>query len=208
MTTNSTASQSDATDDATEYYSTKEAAVILGVAHRTVQLWVESGVLQAWKTAGGHRRIVKGSVERLVAERRQAVTDSVNAAPVRHQRQRVLIVDDEPAMLRLYELEMAGWGMPIELVKAHDGFEALLEIGRDRPRVLVTDLHMPGMDGFRMIEKLRSSTEYANICIIVVSGIERSTISSMHLPSDILVLPKPVPFERLRIVVESALQAV
>lgn len=204
MTTRTNAGSADRAGDATQYYSTKEAAAILGVAHRTVQLWVESGVLQAWKTAGGHRRIVKQSVERLVEERRQARSDSAAAATRRY---RILVVDDEPAMLRLYEMELEGWGLPIEMVKAHDGFEALLEIGRQRPQVLITDLHMPGMDGFRMIEKLRANTDYANISIIVVSGIERSTISSMPLPSDILVLPKPVPFERLRTAVEAALQA-
>ncbi|WP_434089560.1 MerR family transcriptional regulator [Neopusillimonas aromaticivorans] len=37
--------------------STREAADRLGVSVRTVQLWVESGVLDAWKTPGGHRRI-------------------------------------------------------------------------------------------------------------------------------------------------------
>lgn len=205
MTKTADTTQPGATNDATDYYSTKEAAAILGVSHRTVQLWVESGVLQAWKTAGGHRRIVKDSVEHLVYERRQAVADSSEAAPV--QRQRVLIVDDEPAMLRLYELEMAGWGLPIDIVKAHDGFEALLETGRGRPHVLITDLHMPGMDGFRMIGKLRENPQYATIHVIVVSGIERSTIASTPLPSDILVLPKPVPFERLRQAVESVLQA-
>lgn len=191
--------------EANQYYTTREAAEILGVAHRTVQLWVESGVLQAWKTAGGHRRIVRESVERLVLERRQAVSECSLAAP--SKRHRVLIVDDEPAMLRLYEIELAGWGLPIDIVKAHDGFEALLEIGRAQPAVLITDLHMPGMDGFRMIEKLRENVQYATMHVIVVSGIERSTVSSMPLPSDILVLPKPVPFERLRSAVEAALQA-
>ena len=44
-----------ATND--DVLSTREAAEQLGVALRTVQLWVEAGVLPAWKTAGGHRRI-------------------------------------------------------------------------------------------------------------------------------------------------------
>ncbi|MFM7066754.1 MAG: excisionase family DNA-binding protein, partial [Gammaproteobacteria bacterium] len=35
------------------YLSTREAADLLGVSLRTVQLWVESGTLRAWKTAGG-----------------------------------------------------------------------------------------------------------------------------------------------------------
>ncbi|TWI69719.1 excisionase family DNA binding protein [Pseudoduganella lurida] len=192
-------------NDSGDFYSTKEAAKLLGVAHRTVQLWVESGVLQAWKTAGGHRRIIKDSVERLVQERELAMA-AKSGTPAPAAPSRVLVVDDEPAMLRLYELELAGWDLPMDIVKAHDGFEALLEIGRVRPAVLITDLHMPGMDGFRMIETLRANAEFANIRVIVVSGIESSTITSMSLPSDILVLPKPVPFERLRAAVEEALQ--
>ena len=52
--------------DNEQFYSTAEAAKLLGVSHRTIQLWVEAGTLQAWKTAGGHRRIASGSVERLL----------------------------------------------------------------------------------------------------------------------------------------------
>ncbi|MGE5467624.1 MAG: EAL domain-containing protein [Ignavibacteria bacterium] len=45
-----------------EICSTREAAELLGVSLRTVQLWVDSGILKAWKTAGGHRRISLESV--------------------------------------------------------------------------------------------------------------------------------------------------
>lgn len=47
------------------YCSTTEAAQSLGVSTRTIQLWVDSGVLAAWKTAGGHRRVFIESVEKL-----------------------------------------------------------------------------------------------------------------------------------------------
>jgi len=43
--------------------STTEAARQLGVSVRTVQLWVESGRLMAWKTAGNHRRIFQWSID-------------------------------------------------------------------------------------------------------------------------------------------------
>lgn len=39
------------------FCTTREAAGLLGVSVGTVQLWVESGLLQAWKTSGGHRRV-------------------------------------------------------------------------------------------------------------------------------------------------------
>ncbi|MFY8043989.1 MAG: MerR family transcriptional regulator, partial [Rhodoferax sp.] len=45
--------------------TTREVGEALGVAVRTVQLWVESGVLPAWRTAGGHRRIARAAVDKL-----------------------------------------------------------------------------------------------------------------------------------------------
>ena len=62
--------------------STREAAERLGVALRTVQLWVESGVLPAWKTAGGHRRISRIAVERLIGERRAALSGDTQPVPL------------------------------------------------------------------------------------------------------------------------------
>ena len=45
-----------------------EAAKILGVSPKTVQLWMDSGILSGWKTVGGHRRVTVESVERLKRE--------------------------------------------------------------------------------------------------------------------------------------------
>ncbi|MBY0521377.1 MAG: helix-turn-helix domain-containing protein, partial [Sphingomonas sp.] len=39
------------------YCTTRDAAKILGVSVRSVQVWVEKGLLRAWKTEGGHRRV-------------------------------------------------------------------------------------------------------------------------------------------------------
>lgn len=196
--------------NAADYCSTKEAAAVLGVSHRTVQLWVENGTLQAWRTAGGHRRITLESVNRLVDGRRaaigggaaQASTPAAAAAP---GKPRVLVVDDDPLMLRLYELEMAGWGLDMDLIKAHNGFEALIRIGERRPDLLVSDLNMPGMDGFRMIRTLREDSGTVGMNVIVVSGLDRATIKAMGLPSDIPVFPKPVPFNELRSAVQDGL---
>jgi|GEM_PF-6327594 len=46
-----------------EVVSTSEAARQLGVSVRTIQLWVESGKLEAWKTAGNHRRVYQHSID-------------------------------------------------------------------------------------------------------------------------------------------------
>ncbi len=180
---------------------------MIGVSHRTIQLWVESGVLQAWKTAGGHRRITTASVLKLVEQRREAVGGAPAApAPAADEKKKLLIVDDDATMLRLYELEMAGWGLPVELLKASNGFEALIKIGESRPDMLISDLNMPGMDGFRMIRTLRADPAYAGMAICVISGLDQTTVASMGLPADIPFFSKPASFPRLRSLVEGALQ--
>ncbi len=190
-------------DSIGQVVSTKDAARLLGVSHRTVQLWVESGQLQAWKTAGGHRRISMASVEGMIARRDPAAgSPAPDAAPAVKT---VLVVDDDPSMRRLYQLELDGWGLPLKLVLASDGFEALIRIGELRPDLLISDLNMPGMDGFRMIRRLRSDEAGRALSIIVVSGMDRESIAALALPKDIPVFSKPVPFGQLRAAVEAAL---
>jgi excisionase family DNA binding protein len=195
--------------DAKEFYSTAEAAKILGVSHRTIQLWVESGTLQAWKTAGGHRRITSISVDKVMETRRQALApdrrDPKSAAPAQARQYKVVIADDDATLLRLYELEISGWGLPLQLIKASDGFDALLKIGEHHPDLLISDLSMPGMDGFRMVHSLRNNPKQRHLNIIIVSGLDRATISSLGLPADIPVYAKPVPFSQLRAAVEKTL---
>jgi excisionase family DNA binding protein len=193
---------------ASEFCSTKQAASIIGVSHRTIQLWVESGILQAWKTAGGHRRITMQSVGKLVDQRRLALAPLPMPAALgvaADARKKLLVVDDDAMLLRLYELEMAGWDLPFDMIKAQNGFEALIKIGEAKPDLLISDLSMPGMDGFRMIRTLRLDPNHADMAIIVVSGLDKNTVGSMGLPADIPFFSKPVPFRSLREAVERVL---
>jgi len=193
--------------------STREAAERLGVALRTVQLWVESGVLPAWKTAGGHRRISRVAVEKLIEERRAALTGNEPAPQTNVQapgnRLRMMVVEDEPELLRLFCLVIAGWDLPIDVTPAANGFEALLKMGQACPDLLVTDLNMPGMDGFRMIASLRAvGQSYGDLEIIVVSALTDAEITRRGgLPDGVRVFHKPVPFDDLESLVRERISA-
>lgn len=185
------------TSTRTEYLTTREAAAILGVALRTVQLWVESGALRAWKTAGGHRRITRESVDKLLTQQTSAMSDV--AAPAKSTEPfRILVVDDDTVIREIMVTVIRSWNLPITVSSAEDGFAALLCIGETRPDLLLTDLVMPGMDGYRMIRHLRARPEARLIDVIVISGHDTDDIvSSGQLPVDIPVLSKPVPFDKL-----------
>jgi CheY-like chemotaxis protein len=100
---------------------------------------------------------------------------------------------------------MSGWDLPLDVVRVGNGFEALIRIGETRPHLLVGDLSMPGVDGLRMIRTLRASQAYGDMAIVVISGLDPTTIRAMGLPDDIPVLPKPVAPDALRAAVEAAL---
>ncbi len=181
-------------DSGQEVCSTREAAERLRVSLRTVQLWSESGVLLAWKTPGGHRRILQSSVEDLLRKRGAELARGAASG-----RYRVLIVEDEPDFRRLFELHLESWGLPIELESVSCGFDALLRIGAARPDLLITDLRMPGIDGFEMIRSLQASDVIGDLDIIVVTALTERTIAERGgLPDRITVMHKPLRFEQLR----------
>lgn len=195
------------------FCTTREAAQILGVALRTAQLWTESGLLEAWKTEGGHRRITRESVERLLADPKaqQLGTDTAaktaaTALPGKAPRPfSILVVEDEDDLRRVYEIVLSRWPLHPRVVAVADGYEALLRIGLDKPDIVITDLRMPGMDGFQMINALRMAPELAATAVIVVTGMDPNEIDAKGgIPAGIPVLPKPIPFDQLHELVEQA----
>ncbi len=81
---------------------------------------------------------------------------------------RVLVVDDEPQvvwMLR-FSLEAEGY----QTYSARDGRAALEEIREHRPSVVLLDIMMPVMDGWSVLEELRSLPEAERPRVVVVSA--------------------------------------
>lgn len=184
------------------FYTTREAAKKLGVSVTTIQLWVESGVLSAWKTAGGHRRIPSEAVDAMLAGQQSAVAEE--PAPHPHA---VVIVEDEPVQREMYRLKFEEWKLPIRLYLAQDGFEGLVMAGKYAPDLVITDLSMPGMDGFEMIRHLVRSSEVSIPAIIAVTAMSPEEIASHGgLPDDIPVYAKPIPLGVLKHIVERAMR--
>ena len=178
----------------TEYLSTRQAALRLGVSLGTVQNMVENGVLEAWKTAGGPRRIPVASVETLLARRRN-LTPSAQEAGGQLD---ILIAEDDPTLQMLYQVTFETWNLPIKLRIVANGFDGLLQVGHRVPDILIADLMMPGMDGFEMIRRLRANPDLARMDIIVVSAIDREEVEKRGLPADITIFGKPIPFHEIK----------
>ena len=190
------------------FLTTREAAQALGVSLRTAQLWVENGQLEAWKTEGGHRRITPDSVQRLLRGNLQAVApEKPEAQPPSPERIKVLIVEDDRILLKLYKIMFASWKMPVDVITAGNGIDGLIRIGKDSPDLMITDLDMPGMDGIQLIRNLVTSSLREGLEIVAVSGLDATEIAARGgLPPEIAAFSKPVPFAQLKSIVNSIVE--
>jgi DNA-binding response OmpR family regulator len=112
---------------------------------------------------------------------------------------RLLVVEDDADLLRLYALTVDSWDLPIDLDLARNGFEGLVRLGEQPPDMLITDLMMPGMDGFRMMRALQAMKPLAqSMDILVVTALSPADIADRGgLPAGIESFTKPVPFSHL-----------
>jgi excisionase family DNA binding protein len=183
------------------YCTTREAAERLGVSVRTVQQWAERGVLDVWKTEGGHRRIGVGSLERFMSGSAAiAGRGDDRGAPFK-----LLVADDNAALLRLYQVRIREWDPHIALFAARDGCETLLVAGREQPNLLITELAMPGADGLEMVRTLATHPYSAGLQIIAISALAPAAIAARGgLPAAVSFHTKPVPFGALEREVRAA----
>ena len=81
---------------------------------------------------------------------------------------KILVVDDEIDNVRLLEsrLQASGYGVII----ASDGLEALEKARQDKPDVIILDVMLPKMDGYKVCRMLKLDLKYKHIPIIMITG--------------------------------------
>jgi DNA-binding response OmpR family regulator len=80
----------------------------------------------------------------------------------------VLIVDDEPNILLSLQFVMKKAGY--EVRTARDGQEALAEIQRAKPNVVLLDVMMPKLDGFTVCQRIRATPEWQDVRVIMLTA--------------------------------------
>lgn len=203
------------------FCTTREAADHLGISVRTAQLWCESGLLVAWKTSGGHRRIMRESIERLLRiadvvapeEARWLPPSTLSLIPPNALRQQgkaaasfhILVVEDDVDLRRLYAFRLRRWSLRPSVETAGSSHEALARLATKPPDMMIIDLNMPGLNGFHLLRRLNESVTPTEMLTVVVSGLSPGEIERQGgLPGGVPVFSKPVPFEELAAIAEGA----
>lgn len=179
-------------------YSTRDVAALLGLAVRSVQLMVDRGELQAWKTPGGHRRIDRASVEAFLkgreshGKKRSPGKTVAGGASESSGKAKVLIIEDSKHYQKLASMLLRNDFPELEIFVADDGFAGLAMAGRLQPALLIVDILLPGMDGATLIASLRSHAQFAESQLIVLTSLDKTDLAPyMFALEDVPIVHKP-----------------
>jgi len=177
----------------TDVLTTQQAARILGLSTTSVQKMVISGELEAWITPGGHRRIFRSAIDKLVHSRGNIAPPEAGPRPLR-----ILLAEDDQVQVAYFQALLARGGHDVALTVANDASQALIQLERQRPDLVVTDLIMTPFDGYHLVQALAKEPAYQQIEVIVLTALTRTEVQDdKRLPHWVTLYQKPLQAERL-----------
>ena len=118
-------------------------------------------------------------------------------------RRRLLIADDDAGMRAALEARFLGRGWLVDV--AVDGSEALTKFREGLHSLVITDVRMPGRDGFALMREVQTSSAHTAVILLTAYGSVPDAVRAMRNGAcDYLV--KPVCFEQLEVAVEGVLR--
>lgn len=105
---------------------------------------------------------------------------------------KVLVVDDEPDVRLYLRTLLVENGFQVR--EAADAEEAMEELSRERPDVLILDIMMPGRSGVTLFNKIRKKRELQATRVIVLSGVKERFVEDFRGFFETLKLGKPDGF--------------
>ena len=142
------------------------AAQICRVTTRTINNWIRAGMLKAYSTPGGHFRIWPSDLEKFL----KAYDMDINFGFKAERPKRILIVDDDEAYAEMIQDVLRDRLENYEVSMTQDGYEALIMLGEIKPDLLVLDLMMPGLDGFKVLDLIATRIADTQLKVLILSG--------------------------------------
>lgn len=172
------------------FITTTEACELLGVSKTVIKRMADSGELETWKTPGGHRRLKRESVLRMMQEQNIPVTGSKVLS--------LLVIDDDPTTHQVIKSFAKANSFKCEVATATDGYEGLLQAGQGVFDLILVDLNMPNLDGYGAVSAMKGLENTESSTIMVITAEIPENIKRNKLPEDVVVLHKPLQQDVLR----------
>ncbi|AGP37062.1 MULTISPECIES: response regulator [Sorangium] len=147
-----------------ELFTASDVARFCQVDLKTIHNWADKGEIRHFRTPGRHLRFRRLDVLDFLRKYGYPIPEIL-----RMGKPKVVVVDDDPAVLAALRKTLS---RRFDLTTFQDPFDALVAVGNLQPDALILDVMMPGLDGVRCLERLRSIDSTSHIRCIVYSNHE------------------------------------
>lgn len=148
-----------------QLYTTHDISRLLQVDPSTVSKWIDRGILVAFRTPGGHRRVRSGDLRSFLIAHEMPVPEELGGAIVK-----LLVVDDEKPVLDAIKRAFKPFSSQVELTTTTSGVEALLVVSELKPHGMLIDLNMPEVDGLEVIRRIRARKPLESVKLITMTA--------------------------------------
>src|SRR2546430_3224712 len=149
------------------YWGTQRVARVCQVSPATVANWIDQGLLKGHKTPTGRRRVEAEDLTAFLRAHEMAVPQELEGG---NGHDVVVVVDDDPGYLKALVLTIERSDLDLEVVEAATGVDALLEIGRVQPSLIVLDYSLPDLNAPQVIQRLLEPGRRLDAEVMVVTG--------------------------------------
>lgn len=169
--------------------TSSEVGELLQVNPSSVKKWVDDGLLIAFRTPGGHRRIRAADLVSFLVRHDMPIPNALQDAA----KKRLLIVDDETDQLKALARSLKRFADRVEVTTTSNGIDALVLVGSFHPHAVLLDVYMPGIDGLEVCRRLKKNPATKDVAVYVVSGAFTSSLEQKALEAGaVQCLSKPV----------------
>ena len=169
-------------------YTTHDISRLLQVDPSTVSKWIDRGILVAFRTPGGHRRVRAGDLRSFLIAHEMPVPEELGSSAVR-----LLVVDDEKPVLDAIKRAFKAHSHQVELTTTTSGVEALLLVTEIKPHGLLIDLNMPEVDGFEVCRRIKARKNLEGVRLITMTGRHsQETVEQSLRAGAVACIAKPV----------------
>jgi two-component system OmpR family response regulator len=154
-------------------FSALEVANICGVVNQTAINWIKSGHLKAFITPGGQYRVYTDDLITFLQNRGMRIPEELeNFKEEKLSWKDILVVDDDRPLNDMIKRFLEKRYPECTVHQAFDGFEAGQIMTEAVPAIIILDINLPGIDGHKLCQKLKSDGAGESPVIIAITGMD------------------------------------